>query len=152
MKTLTLYQPWATLVAIGAKRVETRSWPTKYRGKLAIHASKNRRFIDMGKKEYILNEKWFDFVLREWVLEITRGEYLEPYFPLGSIVATCELHECYQVEHGNQGPWRLLSDKEIAFGDYTPGRYMWMLGNIKKLTTPVAAKGAMGIWEWKEDG
>ena len=40
MKVLTLTQPWATLVAIGAKRIETRSWSTKYRGPLAIHAAK----------------------------------------------------------------------------------------------------------------
>src|SRR6202030_3531482 len=40
MKTLTLTQPWATLVALGAKRIETRSWRTSYRGPLAIHAAK----------------------------------------------------------------------------------------------------------------
>jgi activating signal cointegrator 1 len=40
MKAITLTQPWATLVAIGAKRIETRSWPTNYRGPLAIHAAK----------------------------------------------------------------------------------------------------------------
>ena len=39
MKVLTLTQPWATLVAIGAKRIETRSWATKYRGPLLIHAA-----------------------------------------------------------------------------------------------------------------
>src|SRR5690348_17556570 len=40
MKALTLTQPWASLVAIGAKRIETRSWSTSYRGPLAIHAAK----------------------------------------------------------------------------------------------------------------
>ncbi len=40
MKALTLTQPWATLVAIGAKCIETRSWRTSYRGPLAIHAAK----------------------------------------------------------------------------------------------------------------
>ena len=40
MKALTLTQPWASLVAIGAKRIETRSWSTPYRGLLAIHAAK----------------------------------------------------------------------------------------------------------------
>ena len=39
-RCLSLIQPWATLVAIGAKKVETRSWKTPYRGWLAIHASK----------------------------------------------------------------------------------------------------------------
>lgn len=40
MKALSLTQPWATLVAIGAKKIETRSWSTSYRGPVAIHASK----------------------------------------------------------------------------------------------------------------
>ena len=41
MKALTITQPWATLIAIGAKRFETRGWSTPYRGPLAIHAGKN---------------------------------------------------------------------------------------------------------------
>lgn len=40
MKALSLWQPWATLMAERYKRIETRSWPTKYRGELAIHAAK----------------------------------------------------------------------------------------------------------------
>lgn len=40
MKGLTLTAPWGTLVAIGAKRVETRNWPTRYHGPLAIHQAK----------------------------------------------------------------------------------------------------------------
>ena len=40
MKALTLLQPWASLVAIGVKRWETRAWRTSYAGPLAIHASK----------------------------------------------------------------------------------------------------------------
>lgn len=38
MRGLTLHQPWATLIARGAKHYETRSWSTRYRGPLAIHA------------------------------------------------------------------------------------------------------------------
>jgi hypothetical protein len=38
MRCLTLTQPWATLVAVGAKQVETRNWSTRYRGRLAIHS------------------------------------------------------------------------------------------------------------------
>lgn len=37
MRILTLTQPWASLIAIGAKTLETRSWRTGYRGPLAIH-------------------------------------------------------------------------------------------------------------------
>lgn len=44
MKTFSLMQPWAMLVALGAKRLETRSWQTHYRGPLAIHASGHLSF------------------------------------------------------------------------------------------------------------
>src|SRR6185369_10465534 len=37
---MALTQPWATLLAIGAKRWETRSWPSNFRGTFAIHAAK----------------------------------------------------------------------------------------------------------------
>lgn len=42
MKALTLHQPWASLVALGVKTVETRGWATSYRGPLAIHAGTHR--------------------------------------------------------------------------------------------------------------
>lgn len=34
MKAIRLWQPWASLIALGHKTIETRSWPTKYRGPL----------------------------------------------------------------------------------------------------------------------
>jgi len=40
MKAISLWQPWATLISIGAKRIETRSWETLYRGSIVIHAAK----------------------------------------------------------------------------------------------------------------
>lgn len=38
MKVLTLREPWASLVGERIKTIETRSWPTNYRGELYIHA------------------------------------------------------------------------------------------------------------------
>lgn len=51
-KTITLWQPYATLVATGIKQYETRSWPTNYRGPLLIHAAKR----PMGADEIELLE------------------------------------------------------------------------------------------------
>ncbi len=57
MKTLSLLQPWATLVITGAKKLETRAWSTAYRGPLLIHASKGKAgeiFVDEPAfKKYI---------------------------------------------------------------------------------------------------
>lgn len=39
MKAITIWQPWAEFVAAGVKHNETRSWATKYRGPIAIHAA-----------------------------------------------------------------------------------------------------------------
>ena len=44
MKAITIWQPWASLLACGGKRFETRSWATSYRGPIAIHAAKKSVF------------------------------------------------------------------------------------------------------------
>lgn len=37
---LTVRQPWAHLIVTGQKDIENRSWPTKLRGRVLIHAAK----------------------------------------------------------------------------------------------------------------
>lgn len=39
MKAISLWQPWASLMVSGLKKIETRSWATNYRGPLLIHAA-----------------------------------------------------------------------------------------------------------------
>ncbi len=64
MRCITLTQPWATLVAIGAKTIETRSWGTKYRGELAVHAAKGfpkeaQHLCFQEPFRHILMDRWF---------------------------------------------------------------------------------------------
>ena len=148
MKALTLTQPWATLVAIGAKKIETRSWDTTYRGPLAIHAAKGG-YVD----DYLLMRmEPFYTALRKAGIE-SRLQ-----MPLGGIIAICELVSTHKVDEfdwidGKRG-WQKGnyfwegSQQEKAFGDYSIGRYMWFLANVKILPEPVAAKGALSLWEW----
>lgn len=49
MKALSLWQPWASLIADGRKKIETRYWQLLYRGPLAIHAAKK---VDKEACEY----------------------------------------------------------------------------------------------------
>lgn len=51
MRVLTLRQPWASLVASGAKSIEVRSWTTSYRGPVAILAGRGRD-REAGRDEY----------------------------------------------------------------------------------------------------
>lgn len=144
MKALTLFQPWATLIAIGAKKIETRSWSTKYRGPLAIHAGIEKKYVSLRSKDYICAKEPFYSVLMEYY----RSKDLEQqlYRPMlhlrGAIIAICELVACVRTD---KRPWA-LSDQEKAFGDYTPGRFMWILDKVQKLEKPIPVKGAMGLW------
>lgn len=127
-KMLSLTQPWASLVALGHKRVETRSWSTTYRGPLGIHAAKG---------------------YPRWAREVTEAEHrsglLPPsmVIPFGAVIALVKLVDVQRTEDcvGR------LSEQERRLGDYTPGRFAWFLEDIVP-TQVVPARGALGIWEW----
>jgi hypothetical protein len=35
------------------------------------------------------------------------------------------------------------------FGDFSRGRYGWLLDEIREMYLPIEAKGALGLWEWE---
>jgi hypothetical protein len=129
---LTLWQPWASLVAIGAKRYETRHWKTKYRGILMIHAA-NRWNRDLE-----------DFAYRFRQYEIAAR--LPEKLPLGAIVCAVRLVDCHKTE-AIRGE---LSAQELAFGNYDDGRWAWELEVIRVPSEPIRAKGGQGLWKWTE--
>lgn len=175
MKAITLTQPWATLVAIGTKQIETRSWATSYRGPLVIHAAKG--YGKGGAKEHkaLCGTEPFCSVLnaaceRHYApYRDLKGIVEHPFMPLGAIVAICELVDCLptrqQWKGDDDSPWFTGARKgvgqhyyevpppadsnERAFGDYSAGRFAWLLANVRPLETPIPAKGALGLWEWE---
>jgi hypothetical protein len=135
LPALTLHQPWATLIAIGAKRYETRSWPTAYRGPIAIHAAK--RFDD--QQRYLCETEPFQSVLR-------RGGYpISSMLPLGCVVAVAYVATCSLIHPAST---QNLSSEEVAFGDWRSGRYAWHMRDVARLDPPIAARGYQGIWTW----
>jgi hypothetical protein len=140
MKALTLTQPWATLVAIGAKRYETRSWSTNYRGPLAIHAAKGFP----GSAMEICLEEPFKSALTEGGFQNGFRNLNSIDSTRGHIIATCDLVDVIRITAQNAP-----TGSEFAFGDYTPGRYMWRLENVVTVETPVPAKGKLSLWEWE---
>lgn len=136
MRALTLWQPWATLVAIGAKRIETRSWTTSYRGPLAIHAAMSTR----GHEAY-WREPFF--------AELRVYHYNRPHeLPHGRIIAVCELTDILPTEDVRG----IIENRELAFGDYGDGRYAWRLENIHRLPIEMPARGYQGLWQWDYSG
>jgi hypothetical protein len=164
MKALTLTQPWATLVAIGAKRIETRSWRTAYRGPLAIHAAKGLASVGgmRGLMQLGLSQPFASALL-------TSGFGNPGRLPLGAIIATCTLVDCVPtdlymtVKRGQMaGEFAPLTtdeqwtvppgniSQEYTFGDYTPNRWAWLLADVQPLDTPVFCNGSLGLWEWQQ--
>jgi len=132
VKALTLWQPWASLVAIGAKRIETRSWSTNYRGPLAIHAARSTKG----------HEAWLHEPFRS---TLEAYGYRVPFnAPHMSVVAICELVDILPTEDVRD----VIASSERAFGNYEAGRYAWLLQNVHRLGVPIRAKGAQGLWTW----
>jgi hypothetical protein len=143
MRTITLTQPWATLVAIGAKRIETRSWPTSYRGELAVHAAKYRNNAEIH--DTVMQPAFYRALLNE------SGGLVA--IPSGAIVAVCRLAGCELTDqvmsiHAQDVPGLTLPEQEIEFGNFSSGRYAWFLEDVRQLREPIPAKGALGLWEW----
>lgn len=102
MKTLSLTQPWATLVAIGEKRIETRSWATNYRGPLAIHASKG---FPRWAVELALTEPFRSTLATAGVKQLAD-------LPTGAVIATCTLVDCLRIVDKPNGHACVAPDDE----------------------------------------
>ncbi len=143
MKALTLTQPWATLVAYGEKRIETRSWMTHYRGPLAIHAGKGFPLADRN----LCGREPFRSALRRVGLGGLGLMAPEQVLPRGAVVAIVNLSSVTPTEtiDWRYPPSHATPDEE-AFGDYSPGRYLWVLEDVVRLDAPLVARGSLGLW------
>lgn len=144
MNAFTLHNPWATLVALNEKKNETRSWPTKYRGPLLIHASKSNRpwHMDLAWREPFFS------ALKPIHADI-HGYTGMTYYP-GCIIAIGNLINCVQITEQMAYEMEKEDPKEFAFGDYAPGRFAWILSNVYKLKTPIQVKGMQRLWNFDE--
>lgn len=149
MKALTLWQPWASLVACGAKRFETRRWSTDYRGPLAIHAA--ARPVEMWR----MGAAWLALVGQtlnpkaSWVEARNELRHL----PYGKIVATCILDA---VASTDLIEIPALGTLEREFGDWSAGRFTWRLKDVQPVDPPIPWRGRQRLWnlpdDWRERG
>ena len=132
MKVLSLTEPYATLIKLGKKKIETRSFKTNYRGELYIHASSTKI-----PKEWKNNKE---------LMRLVDGNDLN----FGYIILKCNLVDCVYMDEEFLD--EIHKDKlELICGDYRLGRYAWILDDIELLDNPIFAKGRLGIWNYEED-
>lgn len=153
MKALTLWQPWATLVAMEEKRIETRCWDTKYRGELAIHASANLPPAWLGRSRF--SSEFADEVAD--VLNVRRdrddrvGSHVDSavrQLPRGAVLCIVRLVSTELIVEPLRNE---ISRRELIFGNYEDGRYAWHIELIEKFAEPIAAKGNRMLWNWNAE-
>lgn len=138
MKAITLHQPWASLLAVGPKKYETRSWKTKHRGWIAIHAAKrfDRLVMDACAK---FNEELDEVGYRVG--------YVRP--PLGAVVGVGKLFAICSTEYATSPSMLRKFGKALPYGDYSAGRFVWVFSDMIPLDHPIPAIGRQGIWNWE---
>lgn len=137
IRGLTLWEPFASLIASRIKTIETRSWGTAYRGLVAIHAAKRWS----GDQE----DDWEDIaeLLPEYDLtpdQLQALQALRPRENLGCILCVAQLVDCRPMPVTPKGPNALC-------GTFGPGRWGWILGDITPLPEPIPCSGARQLWQ-----
>lgn len=121
MKCLSVLQPWAWAIIHGPKRVENRTWPTNFRGRLYIHAGKGRR----------------------WLVESEPATWQERYgvecpavdsFAFGAIIGHVDVTDCVPVSRIGNNPWAC-------------GPWCWKLANPAALPSPIPYSGKLTLFE-----
>lgn len=149
MYAISLYQPWASFIAVGIKQFETRDW------KPPRHLIGNRIAIHAAKKAVTRDD-------RDWASRCAVHD-----LPLGAIVCTALLIGVYQCggPAGQPGLIKIARSSEMPeiahidpigiptdeFGDFSPGRWAWRLADIERLDPAIPAKGAQGFWKTNID-
>mgnify|MGYP004573603869 FL=1 len=126
MKVLTIKQPWATLIMEGYKRFEFRSWKTKYRGDLLIHAGKG---VDKEAMRRL-------------------AKYIPEDMPTGKILGKVTLIDCIKCDE-NFKEVCLKENKDVYAKSTFVERYAWQLVNVKVFDEPIEAKGKLSLWEFE---
>jgi hypothetical protein len=175
MKAISLWQPWASLIACGAKPYETRHWapPRALIGQtIAIHAAKrvDKDAIPFAEELLYSQHQPGGFELADRLtatMQDTPPELLGTFgmatYPVGCIVCTARLDAAFFLGGPVEGSafpaasvigcmtsrtmpacYTVLYDN---FGDYAPGRWAWLLSDVRVVTPPIAMVGQQGFFD-----
>lgn len=157
MKAISLWQPHPLAISLGLKPWETRDWPTRYRGPLAIHAAR-RPWNDAGewhaaaamclglRIQTVVREAYP--ALRDDAFKDACLHLKDKWMAFGAVVCTVDLVDCVRTSElrGKIPPahefWGDFSD-----GKTGKGRFAFKLENVRPLPQPIPCRGMQGFFE-----
>ena len=133
MRVLSLLQPWASLIVMGIKTIETRRWQTAHRGPLLIHASQRKAGAMIAAEPPIARH----------IPDFSK-------LPLGAIIGQVTLTDIILVNdlHLSKTAIAQQSLELNTFGDETLNRYAWLLEDAIMFDKPIPARGHLHLWAY----
>ena len=123
VKVLSIREPYASLIKMKIKTIETRSFKTNYRGELYIHASLSKSNVDDELSKLVM-----------------------PMY--GKIICKCKLVDCVLMTENYVKEIKEKMPMEYKCGLYEAGRYAWILESVEEIDA-IEAKGKLGIWNFR---
>lgn len=146
MKALTIHQPYAALIVTpshelphGAipKRVENRTWPTKIRGEILIHAGRSLEWFD-----------WIDWPRPESLTRpngICHADF--PGLTFGALVGVAKLVDCVPFDAPEEIAAAKASRPWLGRHAHARGPFCWILDDVRRFREPIPYKGAQGFYD-----
>lgn len=135
LRAVSLWQPWASAIAVGKKMVETRSWraPKTVLGKrIGVHAGMSTKGMYLAAQDSAL----WDSCLNDLPFDLSGR------LPFGCLLGSVVVADCKPVEEL----------ESCIYGDYSAGRFGWILEKFVPFKEPVPYKGAQGIFMVELEG
>ncbi len=123
MKALSIRQPWAWLITRGFKEIENRGWPTKFRGRIYVHAGMT---MDVNVPGLFITENWILVLLTPE----QREEYLIAPMDRGALIGEVDIVDCVTE---SRSPW-------------FDGKYGFVLANPELYEKPIPCTGRLSFF------
>jgi hypothetical protein len=138
MKVISIWNPYALLLAHGHKTIETRGWPAPKSligQRIGIASTK---IIRPDQRTAFEDEHFQEFYKQTGLFERLED------MPNGCLLATGLLHSCDMMTEEDLDD---ITEEEKIYGWFEPGRYAWRMRAVEKLANPLPVRGAQGVWE-----
>ena len=147
MKVLSIKQPWASLIVHGVKDIENRTWKTKFRGRVFIHASATPKLLD---NDSLFTAPQLEVIFSRMSKDKVAAQWFKEKFTTSAIIGEVDITDCI-VNHPSI--WAEKSDPELwdELGNQIYDRpiYNWVLANPILYDEPILnVKGKLSFWEF----